>query len=169
MNKNQRNVGTLERVTRIVGGALAAGAGLYVLVIGSSLWLNALAVAGIALGLDFVYTGVTAYCPLYAKLRWSTAHGPSARREPARATRTDETNGGAHNSDRVVLPILMACAGGDASTVERLIGKLPGVLHAYVNPATENAYIDYDPACVTPAAIADRIRELGYQTEASAR
>jgi len=168
MNKNQSNVGTLERVTRIVGGALAAGAGLYVLVSGSSLWLNALALAGIALGLDFIYTGVTGYCPLYAKLRWSTAHGPSARREPAGATRTDETSG-AHNSARVVLPILMACAGGDASTVERLIGKLPGVLHAYVNPATENAYVDYDPERVTSAAIAAKVLDLGYGTKVSAR
>lgn len=169
MNRNGRNVGTLERATRIGGGAAAAGAGLYVLVSGPSLWLGGIAVAGIALGLDFIYTGVTGYCPLYAKLRWSTAHGPSTPHEPAAAQRTDATRGDAHDSNRVVLPILMACAGGDASTAERMIEKLPGVLHVYVNPATESAYVDYDPALVTSTAIEAEVRELGYGEKASAR
>lgn len=170
MKKNERNVGTLERAARIVGGALAAAAGFYVLVGGASLWLNGLAVAGIALGLDFIYTGVTGYCPLYAKLRWSTARGRSARREPAGSAHPDAARDDAQDSARVVLPVLdLGCAGGDALTVERVIEHVPGVLRVYVNPATEKAYVDYDPDRVTSAAIAARVRELGYETKVSAR
>ena len=35
--------------------------------------------------------------------------------------------------------------GGDAITVGRALGEVPGVVHAYVNPSTEMAYIEYDP------------------------
>lgn len=169
MNKNQRNIGTPERITRIAGGTLAGLTGLYVLFSGSSFWLGGLAVAGVVLGLDFIYTGVTGYCPLYAKLRWSTAHGPSPQRAAPGAPHIDATPGGARHAARVVLPIEMACAGSDAATVERLIGNVPGVLHTYVNPATENAYVDYDPDRVTSTAIAAKVRELGYGTKVSAR
>jgi len=29
--------------------------------------------------------------------------------------------------------------------VEQALGEVPGVVHAYVNPSTEMAYIEYDP------------------------
>ena len=32
------------------------------------------------------------------------------------------------------------------STIERALRRVPGVLDAYVNPVTELAYVDYDPA-----------------------
>jgi hypothetical protein len=67
------NVGILERVIRVSGGALLAVVGLTLLVGGPSLWASGLEVAGIALGLDFIYTGVTGYCPLYNRLGWRTA------------------------------------------------------------------------------------------------
>ena len=171
MNTIGANVGTVERVTRIGGGALAALAGLYVLVSGSSVWLNGLAVAGIVLGLDFIYTGVTGYCPLYAKLRWSTAR----RRAPvqsalASAGSTSAVRVGFLGGARMVLPVPdLACAGGDALALDRMIEKVPCVLRAYVNPATENAYIDYAPDRVTSAAIGAKVRELGYGAKASAR
>jgi len=77
MDKAARNVGTLERVARIVGGGLAAGAGVTLLASGiSSPWLAALEVAGVLLGLDFVFTGLTGHCPLYRWLGWSTARPP---------------------------------------------------------------------------------------------
>jgi copper chaperone CopZ len=168
MNTNKHNVGTLERAVRIAGGVLAAFGGSFVLLIGSSLWLNALAAASIALGLDFIYTGVTGYCPLYGKLGWTTAGTAPARRAPAAVAGIGATNGSAHKSVRVVLPVAMPCA-GDAMSAERLIGKLPGVLHAYVNPVTENAYVDYDPERATSEAIAAEVRELGYAAKVSAR
>lgn len=76
MKKN--NVGTLERIVRVSGGGALAVLSLLFLLGASSIWAGALAVAGIALGLDFVYTGLTGYCPLYHKLGWSTnRHNPA--------------------------------------------------------------------------------------------
>jgi hypothetical protein len=73
--KPKQNVGTVERWIRIIGGSLVA-------VVGLVLFLQTLAsllpgLAGIVLvllGLDFVVTGITGYCPLYLRLGWSTNH-----------------------------------------------------------------------------------------------
>ena len=47
---------------------------------------------------------------------------------------------------RVTLPLAdLTRGGGDAVIVERALGEVPGVVHAYVNPSTEMAYIEYDP------------------------
>ena len=47
---------------------------------------------------------------------------------------------------RVTLPLAdLMRGGGDAVTVEQALGEVPGVVHAYVNPSTEMAYIEYDP------------------------
>ncbi len=39
----------------------------------------------------------------------------------------------------------LTCGGGGALTLERALGRLAGVIRVYVNPATEMAYIEYDP------------------------
>ena len=71
---------------------------------------------------------------------------------------------------RLTLPVIGLSLGGcGALTLERELRQLSGVSEVYVNPATENAYIDYDPECVTATAIADKIRELGYKTKVGAR
>ena len=71
---------------------------------------------------------------------------------------------------KITLPVVGLSLGGcGALTLEREIRRFSGVSEVYVNPATENAYIDYDPEGVTATAIADKIRELGYETEVSAR
>lgn len=75
-----KNVGTAERVTRVVlGGALAVTAAIFVTTGGPSLVLAVVELAGIALGLDFVITGLTGHCPLYKLLGWSTS-APRAER-----------------------------------------------------------------------------------------
>jgi hypothetical protein len=79
MNTQRMNVGILERVIRVAAGGLLALVSLTLLVGGSSLWASGLEIAGAALGLDFIYTGVTGYCPLYGKLGWRTAR---PRRSP---------------------------------------------------------------------------------------
>lgn len=79
MQRRETNVGTLERVARVGGGGLLAALSLAVLIGGPSLILATLAIAGIALGLDFVYTGITGYCPLYARLGWTTVRRPHGR------------------------------------------------------------------------------------------
>lgn len=71
--KRQQNVGTVERWVRIIGGSLAALAGLFLfLQIPASLLLGLAGIALALLGLDFVVTGITGYCPLYHRLGWST-------------------------------------------------------------------------------------------------
>jgi copper chaperone CopZ len=47
--------------------------------------------------------------------------------------------------------------------VERELIGVNGVLRAYVNPATETAYVDYDPAEVDPWALARAIERAGYR------
>ena len=69
----KKNLGTVERVVRIVlGGSLAVwGLSLF---LGSNVLVGRLAYGAlIALGLDFVVTGIRGYCPLYKRLGWSTA------------------------------------------------------------------------------------------------
>lgn len=76
--KKQQNVGTIERVLRVaLGGALAIWA-LVLLLAGGGLISLLVYIALIALGVDFVVTGVRGYCPLYNFLGWSTA-APKAR------------------------------------------------------------------------------------------
>lgn len=40
----------------------------------------------------------------------------------------------------------LRCAGSERYTIERALKRVPGVVDAYVNPVTELAYIDYNPA-----------------------
>jgi len=70
------NVGPVERVIRVVGGGLLAAVSLMLLLGGAAWWAAGLEVAAIALGVDFVYTGISGYCPLYKKLGWATARRP---------------------------------------------------------------------------------------------
>ena len=68
-----KNLSTIERVLRVsLGGALAIWA-LMLLLGGDGLIWRLLYVALIALGVDFVVTGIRGYCPLYNRLGWSTA------------------------------------------------------------------------------------------------
>lgn len=72
-----QNVGTPERWVRVIGGALLAFIGLAYLLGGPlSAPMVALGVALVALGVDFLYTGITGYCPLYNMLGFSTALPP---------------------------------------------------------------------------------------------
>ena len=72
--QRKQNVGPLERGLRVVGGGLAVVIGLGLLLAGAAslVWVGA-AIALVLLGLDFVVTGITGYCPLYHRLGWSTA------------------------------------------------------------------------------------------------
>ena len=56
----------------------------------------------------------------------------------------------------------LGCGGGGAATIERQLARLPGVLRAYVNPATEIAYVDYDPTTTAPLQPARAIEQTGY-------
>ncbi|OGA48918.1 MAG: hypothetical protein A3F74_18565 [Betaproteobacteria bacterium RIFCSPLOWO2_12_FULL_62_58] len=68
-----KNLGTTERLLRVLlGGALAIWA-LWLLLGGGTLLQVLLYIALIALGVDFVVTGARGHCPLYKWLGWSTA------------------------------------------------------------------------------------------------
>jgi len=46
--------------------------------------------------------------------------------------------------------------------VEQALESTPGVISAAVNLATEKAAIAYDPTLVTPTALAEEVKNLGY-------
>lgn len=53
----------------------------------------------------------------------------------------------------------LGCGGGSRTLVERALLAVPGVLKAYVNPVTEMAYVEYDPAqCGEPQIRAAVVR-----------
>ena len=57
----------------------------------------------------------------------------------------------------------LGCGGAGATTVERQLAATDGVLRVYVNPATEAAYIDYDPAETDPSSLVKAIEKAGYR------
>lgn len=82
----RRNVGTPERWARVIGGAILAFTGVAYLLAGAgTIPALVLGLALILLGADFVFTGITGYCPLYSRLGWSTARtGEGDRRRRPR-------------------------------------------------------------------------------------
>ncbi|MHB1131596.1 MAG: hypothetical protein ACYC4L_04330 [Chloroflexota bacterium] len=65
---------------------------------------------------------------------------------------------------RVVLPVHgLSCGGGGALTAERALAHVPGVLRAYVNPATEMAYVEYDSATTTTAEFSRAVAGVGLR------
>jgi cation transport ATPase len=65
---------------------------------------------------------------------------------------------------RVTLPIHgLAYGGGGALTAERALARVPGVQRAYVNPLTEMAYVEYDPAITQPAQLTAVVEGVGLR------
>lgn len=65
---------------------------------------------------------------------------------------------------RLTLPVVgLTCGGGGTLTVERSIARLPGVRRAYVNPATEVAYVEFDAAQCGPADVITAIERSGFR------
>lgn len=68
---------------------------------------------------------------------------------------------------RITLPIYgLACGGGGALSVERALARTPGVLRVYVNPATEMAYVAYDPAATNPESLLAAVERAGFRAGA---
>ncbi len=66
-------------------------------------------------------------------------------------------------SQRITLSIQgLACGGGGALTVERALEKVYGVAQAYVNPATEMAYIEYDADLTDPELLVAAVERMGF-------
>lgn len=68
------------------------------------------------------------------------------------------------NKRQIQIPVYdLGCGGAGATTIERELAATDGVLTAYVNPATETAYVAYDPAEVDPWALARAVERAGYK------
>ena len=57
----------------------------------------------------------------------------------------------------------LGCGGGGALTVERALAKVPGVVQVYVNPVTETAYIEYDPAVADVDGLIAAVESVGFR------
>ena len=56
----------------------------------------------------------------------------------------------------------LGCGGAGATTIERALAASDGVVRVYVNPATETAYVYYDPSKTDPQVLAQAIEDAGY-------
>ena len=59
----------------------------------------------------------------------------------------------------------MTC-GNCARTVERALASTPGVVRATVDLQASSAQVEYDAARVQPEALAEAVRDLGYEVPA---
>ena len=65
---------------------------------------------------------------------------------------------------RVTLPIFgMTCWGGGALPLERVLQRVCGVRHVYVNAATEMVYIEYVPDECNVDALTAAIQNAGFE------
>jgi copper chaperone CopZ len=47
--------------------------------------------------------------------------------------------------------------------IERALAQTPGVVYVYVNPATEMAYVEYDPALSDPDRLVKVVEHAGFR------
>ena len=62
------------------------------------------------------------------------------------------------------IPIFgLGCGGAGATTIERELAATGGVMRVYVNPATDTAYVDYDPSETDPWTLVRAVERAGYR------
>jgi len=67
-------------------------------------------------------------------------------------------------TQRVTVPIYgFSREAGGALILERALAGAVGVVRAYVNPATEMAYVEYDPTRITSSDVAAVIARTGVE------
>lgn len=63
---------------------------------------------------------------------------------------------------RITFPIDNLRCGG-ALIVERALSRTPGVVHVYVNPTIEMAYVRYDPSLTDSEHLVAAIERTGFR------
>ena len=67
-------------------------------------------------------------------------------------------------TQRITIPIDdLSCSGGGVLIIERALARTSGVVYVYVNPATEMAYIEYDPQQVDPGRLSNVVEHAGFR------
>ena len=67
------------------------------------------------------------------------------------------------NTQRITLPINDLSTRGDGVLiVQQALEKAPGVVHVYINPSIEMAYIEFDPALADPASLVKVVENAGF-------
>jgi copper chaperone CopZ len=70
-------------------------------------------------------------------------------------------------AQRMTLPIYdLSCGGGGVLIVQQALARTVGVEYVYVNPATEMAYVEYDPAQADPTRLIQAVEHAGFRAGA---
>jgi copper chaperone CopZ len=71
---------------------------------------------------------------------------------------------GTTSTVRITMAIYgLACGGGGSLAIERALARLPGVVRAYVNPATEMAYVEYREGEVEQGWLVEAVQNAGFE------
>lgn len=65
-------------------------------------------------------------------------------------------------TSRTALPLSTYVCGGEHLTVERILSEVDGVVTALVNPVSEMAYVEYDPALTDPDVLVAVLERAGF-------
>jgi len=71
------------------------------------------------------------------------------------------------NTQRITLPINdLGTRGEGVLIVQQALAKAPGVVHVYINPSIEMAYIEFDPALTGPDRLVKVVEDAGFRAGA---
>ena len=68
-------------------------------------------------------------------------------------------------TQRITLPIHDLSSGGsDVHIIEHALARTPGVVHVYIIPSIEMAYIEFDRALSNPDMLVKVVEDAGFRT-----